>query len=225
MSDEGGSTPLRISIPDDLSNLFEVVSLSETGKIKTWFDSNFMAVVKAHFAPFDVIATIKVKDNSAVPVPFRVYVHYQTCDSSMCQLPRWFEVPMPLLDAKPLMLTIARGTPDTASAPLASADTFKNSALHKDSTVGIGQSTGGAPSQPPSGTRPVAPLASADVSTIAAGSIWQFILAAAGFGLLALLTPCVFPMVPITVSFFTKRNAGSKKRRPKMPSSMRAASS
>ncbi len=30
-----------------------------------------------------------------------------------------------------------------------------------------------------------------------------FLLLAAGFGLLALLTPCVFPMIPVTVSFFT----------------------
>jgi thiol:disulfide interchange protein DsbD len=30
-----------------------------------------------------------------------------------------------------------------------------------------------------------------------------FLLLAAGFGLLALLTPCVFPMIPVTVTFFT----------------------
>lgn len=33
-----------------------------------------------------------------------------------------------------------------------------------------------------------------------------FLLAAFGAGLLALLTPCVFPMVPITVSYFTKQH-------------------
>ena len=37
-------------------------------------------------------------------------------------------------------------------------------------------------------------------------SIWSFILEAIGWGLLALLTPCVFPMVPMTVSFFLKQN-------------------
>ncbi|MBD1206976.1 MAG: thioredoxin family protein [Ignavibacteria bacterium] len=35
--------------------------------------------------------------------------------------------------------------------------------------------------------------------------IWAFLLFAMGAGASALLTPCVFPMVPITVSFFTKR--------------------
>jgi cytochrome c biogenesis protein CcdA len=32
-----------------------------------------------------------------------------------------------------------------------------------------------------------------------------------GGGLLALLTPCVFPMIPLTVSFFTKRNEDKAK--------------
>lgn len=35
------------------------------------------------------------------------------------------------------------------------------------------------------------------------GNIWTFMLIAFGSGLVALLTPCVFPMVPMTVSFFT----------------------
>lgn len=34
----------------------------------------------------------------------------------------------------------------------------------------------------------------------------SFFLYAMGIGFLALLTPCVFPMIPITVSFFTKRH-------------------
>lgn len=33
--------------------------------------------------------------------------------------------------------------------------------------------------------------------------LWAFMLVAFGSGLVALLTPCVFPMVPMTVSFFT----------------------
>ncbi len=37
-------------------------------------------------------------------------------------------------------------------------------------------------------------------------SIWGFILEAMAWGLVALLTPCVFPMIPMTVSFFLKQN-------------------
>lgn len=40
--------------------------------------------------------------------------------------------------------------------------------------------------------------------------VWSFLWFAMTAGALALLTPCVFPMVPITVSFFTKRAESSK---------------
>ncbi|MFD1469257.1 cytochrome c biogenesis protein CcdA [Hymenobacter caeli] len=39
-----------------------------------------------------------------------------------------------------------------------------------------------------------------------AGGLWSFALLAFTFGLAALLTPCVFPMVPMTVSLFTSGN-------------------
>ncbi|MCB0280170.1 MAG: thioredoxin family protein, partial [Calditrichaeota bacterium] len=42
-------------------------------------------------------------------------------------------------------------------------------------------------------------------------SFWGFILFAISTGFLALLTPCVFPMIPITVSFFTKHAEATKK--------------
>ncbi len=37
-------------------------------------------------------------------------------------------------------------------------------------------------------------------------TLWQIIVLGFLGGLIALLTPCVFPMIPLTVSFFTKRN-------------------
>lgn len=39
-----------------------------------------------------------------------------------------------------------------------------------------------------------------------------FLLTAFGFGLAALFTPCVFPMIPITVSFFLNQNAAGEKK-------------
>jgi thiol:disulfide interchange protein DsbD len=39
------------------------------------------------------------------------------------------------------------------------------------------------------------------------GQFWGFIWLAMTFGALSLLTPCVFPMIPITVSYFTKNAA------------------
>lgn len=37
------------------------------------------------------------------------------------------------------------------------------------------------------------------------GGFFAFLLLAIGAGLLTLLTPCVFPMIPVTISYFTKR--------------------
>lgn len=39
-------------------------------------------------------------------------------------------------------------------------------------------------------------------------SLWSFFLLALGGGFLALLTPCVYPLIPMTVSFFTKQRRG-----------------
>lgn len=45
------------------------------------------------------------------------------------------------------------------------------------------------------------------------GSLWGLILEAILWGFLMLLTPCVFPMVPMTVSFFLKRSGSAAKGR------------
>ncbi len=43
-------------------------------------------------------------------------------------------------------------------------------------------------------------------SSVVPKSLWWIFLSAFGGGLLALLTPCVYSMIPVTVSFFTKRS-------------------
>lgn len=48
-----------------------------------------------------------------------------------------------------------------------------------------------------------------DTTDVHSGLLKIFLLGLAG-GLIALLTPCVFPMIPVTVSFFTKRSANTK---------------
>ena len=42
-------------------------------------------------------------------------------------------------------------------------------------------------------------------------SLWSFIWLAAAMGGLSLLTPCVFPMIPITVSYFTSRASTNRR--------------
>ncbi|MFH2129473.1 MAG: cytochrome c biogenesis protein CcdA [bacterium] len=45
-----------------------------------------------------------------------------------------------------------------------------------------------------------------------ASGFWAFIALAALMGLVSLLTPCVFPMIPITVTYFSKQAEGKQSR-------------
>jgi thiol:disulfide interchange protein DsbD len=42
--------------------------------------------------------------------------------------------------------------------------------------------------------------------------LWTFLWLAVTLGALSLLTPCVFPMIPITVSYFTNHSSGSRSK-------------
>jgi len=55
------------------------------------------------------------------------------------------------------------------------------------------------------------PLAPCGDAAIAQDSLWKIFLLGFLGGLIGLLTPCVFPMIPVTVSFFTKRSGTKSK--------------
>jgi thiol:disulfide interchange protein len=70
----------------------------------------------------------------------------------------------------------------------------------------------GAAIQPPT-TKPSTSSSYADdVNQSKSSGILAFIALSFGAGLLSLLTPCVFPMIPITVSFFSKRKTAEAKK-------------
>ena len=54
------------------------------------------------------------------------------------------------------------------------------------------------------------PVASCGEEKEAVNNVWVVFLMGFIGGLIALLTPCVFPMIPLTVSFFTKGDGGGK---------------
>lgn len=60
---------------------------------------------------------------------------------------------------------------------------------------------------------PVKPVdnASSDVEDVSDSSLWYIFWACFLGGLLALLTPCVWPMIPMTVSFFLKKSGSRSK--------------
>ncbi|HZU27643.1 MAG TPA: cytochrome c biogenesis protein CcdA [Bryobacteraceae bacterium] len=80
-------------------------------------------------------------------------------------------------------------------SPAAAAESSSAPAGYED--AGVRHSAGGA--APPA---PAAPASSQGLG--------RFLLLAFGFGLAAIFTPCVFPMIPITVSFFLNRQSTSR---------------
>jgi thiol:disulfide interchange protein DsbD len=67
--------------------------------------------------------------------------------------------------------------------------------------------------QPPSGDATAPKPSASPASTAPSGqqqSLAGFLLVAFGFGLAAVFTPCVFPMIPITMSFFLNQGSGSR---------------
>jgi thiol:disulfide interchange protein DsbD len=58
----------------------------------------------------------------------------------------------------------------------------------------------------PRQTRPPAPAQAAEDADLG-----RFLLVAFGLGVAAIFTPCVFPMIPITVSFFLNQQTGSRR--------------
>lgn len=199
MSPDVGPDPLSITIPPELSKIYKVVSIKEKGKRVEKFEENFGGVTIALHGSLDISLTLKVAQDAKIgDTPLEVYLHYVTCSESICMPPRTFAIPMKFLGQQDVFVTIAKGTPDST---IGSADTVTTDTI---STATV--------TAPPS-TPPVATTTDekGDILEVADQSIWQFIFLTIGFGLLALLTPCVFPMIPITVSFFTKRNQASRK--------------
>ena len=63
---------------------------------------------------------------------------------------------------------------------------------------------GGAAEAAEPAAKPAEEKVEAASAAASGGSLWGYILSAIGWALVALLTPCVFPMIPMTVSFFLK---------------------
>ena len=98
--------------------------------------------------------------------------------------------------ATPATAAIAAPTPPDTAAQLAAATAPATPAP----AAAAAQATAVAPAPA------VARTTTAPDPVREAGGLWGFALLAFTFGLAALLTPCVFPMVPMTVSLFTSGN-------------------
>lgn len=143
-------------------------------------------------AAFLLAAPIK-KDASAPAATFTAQVKYQVCSDTTC---------VPGKNTASLTLNIDRSAPALAALAIPSGYTEA-----KLSTPSAGPGAGSGTPVVSSATA-APPAASAAPEQAQAGGLGAFLLTAFGAGLLAIFTPCVFPMIPITVSFFLNQRGG-----------------
>jgi thiol:disulfide interchange protein len=137
---------------------------------------------------FLVEAQVK-KDAPAGPADLTAQVRYQTCSSTMCLPPK----------KKTAAFTLAI---DPSAPPIAALVVPAGY-----SEVGASQPSTSAPgtSAPTDATKSTQ---DAPISGLGVQGLPAFLITAFGLGLASIFTPCVFPMIPITVSFFLNGRGG-----------------
>jgi thiol:disulfide interchange protein DsbD len=213
-SDEG---PVPTSINyESMDGIQLVGKATESGSKKEGMDAYFGVNVIKFLAdkPFIIEQKIKVKDASK---PITGYVNYMACDHSKCLPPSDadFSFTIPLDGAAPVQKDLKA---DENTVPTPDLQENKDEAIvietpeSKDSAKVLNDFAVGAIINGDKIDQRVPSLASTyekPLSTCGGteekkeGLFWTFIFGLLG-GFIALLTPCVFPMLPITVSFFTK---------------------
>ena len=180
------------------------------------FDPNFNMETEFHETTAVVTIPLKVaKPAPGGPVKLSIDMSYQTCNERLCLPPATetltaaFQVQGPgsLVPSTPQSQGAepsGSGAGQVQGAPGAGVQ----GSTSLDANPGLGTKENGGPGTRDSGRRVVPDLAAASAQ---AASFLNYVLLAAAMGFLSLLTPCVFPMVPITVSYFTAR-AGRTRR-------------
>ncbi|MGE0885181.1 MAG: protein-disulfide reductase DsbD family protein [Blastocatellales bacterium] len=201
----GGPRPTRITI--DETGPFKADGKPIQPKPKVAADPNFSLPGQPPFMTetFDgqAVFTLPVKLAADAPAGSQkliVKFYYQVCDDHQCLPPRTkpIEVDVMIAAANAKLTATPEASP-TVSATAQTSPTPEASVSPTPETA-TGATTG--PTAPPSNPNFTDDDQAKDLKNRGLfGFIWFAIIQ----GLLALLTPCVFPMIPITVSFFTKR--------------------
>ncbi len=155
--------------------------VKEHGKKKEGKDPMFgVNVIKYVKSPVTFTQRVKVTDPSK---PITGYVSFMSCNDKMCLPPKDVDFSFSL-DGK--SSTAKEGNP---TANIAKTPVTKH---HFDKEL----ATSSCSNEQPEDENPT--------------SWWLIFLLGVGGGLIAILTPCVFPMIPLTVSFFTKSSKDKK---------------
>ncbi len=163
-------------------------------------DPNFGMIVKyfEHEAEF----TRKIKVTTDDPLNIRGYIYFMCCDDSKCLPPAESEFEFLFNGAKAGEVTSDRAEQGGGLVDVETLDV-------KGETVSLDDDSESS--------------VSADESIgVVTVTMWDVILEAILWGFVALFTPCVFPMIPMTITFFMK--GGDNRRRGRIQATAYGAS-
>jgi thiol:disulfide interchange protein DsbD len=207
--------PRALRIVLEENPLFTLAGEIQQPKPKVEFDPNFQ--INTQFFEGTATFTVPLKVAADAPVgPQKVVakVTFQLCDAEKCLPPRTrpFEGEVmiaagALAAAKPSQTVAVSPKPTPTASARASVSPSPTATIAATPTPEVSPSPAAAAgSISGANTAPPGAVATApSANDLRSRGLLSYIWLAMGFGLFALITPCVFPMIPITVSFFTKR--------------------
>ena len=200
--DSGIPTEMKLSSKEGIQLIGKVV---EVGKKISEFSEAFGVQIVYFSDKVQFKQKFKLKDPAKLAT-ITAEITYQTCNDRMCLAPNTLE-----FDKKvtPKNADINAGNEaDATKTDDASQDSVKTADIPP---VVIAGNTGETATEPANRDLKVTsitvekPLTDCGVTAQKNNeNFWTYLLLGFFGGLIALLTPCVFPMIPLTVSFFTK---------------------
>lgn len=157
------------------------------------YDPNFMLDLKFFEENVYWHQTLDLSGASSDAV-IKGYVYFMVCDASMCLPPEEVGIEVRVADVQP-----ASDRPDYCAPSEHWCDHTSEGGDGHDDEGGMFSEGSSSEDRKDVGD------AENEGDEQEEGLFWTFLLGF-GLGLAALLTPCVFPMIPMTVSFFTKQS-------------------
>ena len=211
---KGGPTPTHLLV-DKIEGAELVGGLTSTQKPIEKYDPNFEMTLR--FFSGKVTFRQKIRITDPKKFAFVGAIRYMACNDEQCLPPaNWEFTVQPkelgkLGDAAATKLT--EETPATTEATATSLGEPSADSVASVDTLSVApQDTAALASSDL--WAPVIPELKAygdKALNQAEGSLWMLLVGGFLGGLVALVTPCVWPMIPMTVSFFLKRNSDRKK--------------
>jgi thiol:disulfide interchange protein DsbD len=183
----------------------------------TYFDEMFQENLMSHSGTIEIVQ--RVRKLSTKPFSIEAEFTYQTCNDETCLPPDYIEHSFELSGARPQQSGPDESTPMPENEPLEQAPNSesvneeKPDPDHESTSAVEGEKLEIDYSKTPDDKTQEKKPAMAKTSEVlnsedssSGRSMWGIFLLAFLGGFAALLTPCVFPMIPLTVSFFTKQS-------------------